>query len=209
MRRKCSLRIPERMPERLTGVGAWDGEHEQALVADVCHDDLGLARVPIPLERDRGTSVLACVQFVEHDRLLSGSSHRISELDVFDVADGGGPADGGQAALVVVPEGRRGAVLQAGADGLPVHARASAGNSGRRAQRWWTRAGLRPDHSLGSQHAETGGPDMLWPLRLETPKPIRHPRFEAIELRQDAALVSAAGSTASASNVRMAVSVRP
>src|SRR3954469_9406625 len=73
MRRKCSLRIPEWMAERLTGVGAWDREHEQTLVADVCHDDLGLARVPIPLERDRVISVLACVQFDEHDRLLSGS----------------------------------------------------------------------------------------------------------------------------------------
>jgi hypothetical protein len=38
------------MAERLTDVGAWDREHEQALVADFCHDDLGLALVPIPLE---------------------------------------------------------------------------------------------------------------------------------------------------------------
>jgi hypothetical protein len=67
------------MAERLTGVGAWDREHEQALVADVCHDDLGLARVPIPLERDRVVSVLACVQFDEHDRLLSGSGDRTCE----------------------------------------------------------------------------------------------------------------------------------
>ena len=44
---------------------------------------------------------------------------------------------------------------------------------------------------------------MLWPLRLETPKPMPLLRFEAIELRQDAAPVSAAGPTASASNVRM------
>src|SRR4029079_11254608 len=51
-------------------------EHEQALVADVCHDDLGLARLPIPLERDHGISVWACVRFDEHDRLLSGSGHR-------------------------------------------------------------------------------------------------------------------------------------
>src|SRR3954464_9560385 len=76
MRRKCSLRIPEWMAERLTGVGAWDREHEQTLVAYVCHDDLGLARVPIPLERDRVISVTAYVQVDEHDRLLSGSGHR-------------------------------------------------------------------------------------------------------------------------------------
>src|SRR5215204_3204001 len=68
---------------------------------------------------------------------------------------------------------------------------------------------FRPDQSLGSQRAGTGGPDMLWPLRLEMLKPIPHLRVEAIELRQEAALVSAAGPTASASNVRMAVSVRP
>src|SRR5256885_1585905 len=49
---------------------------------------------------------------------------------------------------------------------------------------------------------------MLWQLGLETPKLIPHVRFEAIELRQEAALVSAAWPTASASNVRMAVSVR-
>jgi hypothetical protein len=71
------------------------------------------------------------------------------------------------------------------------------------------RAGLRPDHLLGNQHARTDGPGMLLPLRLETQKPITHARFEAIELRQEAALVSLAGPTASASNVRMAVSVRP
>src|SRR5215208_2902957 len=82
MRRKCSLRIPERMAERVTGVGAWDSEYEQALVADVCHDDLGLVRVRIPLERDRVISVLACVQFDEHERLLSGSGHRACETSV-------------------------------------------------------------------------------------------------------------------------------
>ena len=49
------------MAERGTAVGAWDREHEQALVADVRHDDPGLARVPIPLERDRVISVLARV----------------------------------------------------------------------------------------------------------------------------------------------------
>ena len=69
------------------------------------------------------------------------------------------------------------------------------------------RVAARLDHSLGSQHAGTGGPDMLWPLRLATPKP-RHLRFEAIEVGQEAALVSVAGPTASASNVRIAVSVR-
>jgi hypothetical protein len=33
------------MAERLTGVGAWDSEREQARVADVCHDDLAYGRV--------------------------------------------------------------------------------------------------------------------------------------------------------------------
>src|SRR3954465_6988549 len=97
MRRKCSLRIPERMAERLTGVRAWDREHEQALVADVCHDDLALARVPIPLERDRVISVLACVRFDEHDRLLSGSGHRSCETSIRGI-NGSGCAAGPPAA---------------------------------------------------------------------------------------------------------------
>src|SRR4051794_24717357 len=82
MRRTCSLHIPERMAERLTGVGAWDREHEQALVADVCRDDPGLSRVPIPFERDRVISVLARVQLDEHDRLLSGSADRTCETSL-------------------------------------------------------------------------------------------------------------------------------
>src|SRR4051794_35710493 len=45
MRQMRSLRIPERMAERLTGVRAWDREREQALVADVSHDDLAYGRV--------------------------------------------------------------------------------------------------------------------------------------------------------------------
>src|SRR3954469_13886302 len=97
MRRKCSLRIPERMAERLTGVGAGDREYEQGLIADVCHDDLGLARVPIPLERDRVISVLACVRFDEHDRLLSGSGHRTCETSVRGI-NGSGCAAGRPAA---------------------------------------------------------------------------------------------------------------
>src|SRR3954452_7194514 len=97
MRRKCSLRIPERMAERLTGVGAWDREHEQALVADVCHDDLCLARVPIPLERDGVISVLRCVQFDEHHRLLSGSGHRTCETSLRGI-NGSGCASGRPAA---------------------------------------------------------------------------------------------------------------
>src|SRR3954453_10303421 len=56
MRRKRSLRKPERTAERLTGVGACDRECEHALVADVCLDDLGLAGSPVPLERDRVTA---------------------------------------------------------------------------------------------------------------------------------------------------------
>src|SRR3954469_6001636 len=91
MRRKCSLRIPERMAERLTGVGAGDREYEQGLIADVCHDDLALARVPIPLERDRVISVLACVRFDEHDRLLSGSGHRTRVTSVRGVISTRGP----------------------------------------------------------------------------------------------------------------------
>src|SRR4051795_9928380 len=61
---------------------------------------------------------------------------------------------------------------------------ATPANAAKRAQVVAQRGGrrepvLRPDHSLGSQHAGRGGPDMLWPLRLATPKPIRHLRFEA------------------------------
>src|SRR5436190_12855499 len=71
MRRKCSWRDPERMTERLTGVGAWDGEHEQV-----------------------------CVQFDEHGRLLSGSGHRTCETSVRGI-NGSGCAPGRPAASAV------------------------------------------------------------------------------------------------------------
>src|SRR5918999_4592159 len=65
--RRCSWRVPERVAERVAGVGAQNGENEQARVPDVGQDDLGLAGVTIPLERDRVTSVLAGVQLHEHE----------------------------------------------------------------------------------------------------------------------------------------------
>src|SRR3954451_7612656 len=97
MCRKCSLGIRERPAERLTGVRAWDGEREQALVADVCHDDLAVAPVPIPFERDRVISLSACVQFDEHDRLFPGCAHRTCEPSLRGI-DGSGCAAGRPAA---------------------------------------------------------------------------------------------------------------
>src|SRR3990170_4842889 len=76
MRRKCSWRVPERMAERVAGIGARDPEDEQALVSAVSYDDPRVAGVPIPLERDRVTVVVACVEFHEHDWLLSGFALR-------------------------------------------------------------------------------------------------------------------------------------
>jgi hypothetical protein len=60
------------MAERVAGIGAWDAEDEHALVSAVSYDDPRVAGGPIPLERDRVTVVLACVEFNEHDWLLSG-----------------------------------------------------------------------------------------------------------------------------------------
>jgi hypothetical protein len=70
--RTCSRRVPERMAERVAGGLPWDGEHEQARGAAVSYDDLRVVGVPVPLERDHITSVLACVELHEHDWLLSG-----------------------------------------------------------------------------------------------------------------------------------------
>src|SRR5918992_3964177 len=69
-----SWRVPEGMAERVAGLLADDGEHEQARGPAVADDDLGLARIPVPLERDRVTSVVACVEFHKHAWLLSGSA---------------------------------------------------------------------------------------------------------------------------------------
>src|SRR4051812_31520485 len=54
------------MPERVAGVGAWNGNHEQPLGLAVRDDDLSVVRVSVPLERDRVAGVLACVEFDEH-----------------------------------------------------------------------------------------------------------------------------------------------
>src|SRR5512147_2147986 len=67
-----SRRVPERMPERLGGVLAGDGEHEHARGPAVGDDDLGLARMAVPLERDRVTRIVACVELHKHACLLSG-----------------------------------------------------------------------------------------------------------------------------------------
>jgi hypothetical protein len=52
-----------------------DAEDEQALMSAISYDDPGVARVRIPLERDRDSSVLACVEFHKHDWLLPGFGH--------------------------------------------------------------------------------------------------------------------------------------
>src|SRR4051812_48735102 len=78
MRRKCSRRVPERMTERVAGIGARDAEDEQAFVSAVSYDDPRIAVGAIPFERDRVTVVLACVELHEHDWLLSGFGHLIS-----------------------------------------------------------------------------------------------------------------------------------
>src|SRR5688572_25486695 len=62
------------MAERVAGLLADDGEHEQARGPAVADDDLGLARIPVPLERDCVTSIVACVELHKHAWLLSGSA---------------------------------------------------------------------------------------------------------------------------------------
>src|ERR671915_1003897 len=69
-----SRRVPEGMAERVAGLLADDGEHEQARGPAVADDDLGLARIPVPLERDRVTSIVACVELHKHAWVLSGSA---------------------------------------------------------------------------------------------------------------------------------------
>src|SRR3954452_20320895 len=58
------------MPERVAGVGAWNGNHEHPLGLAVRDDDLRVVSVSVPLERDRVASVLACVEFDEHPSRL-------------------------------------------------------------------------------------------------------------------------------------------
>jgi hypothetical protein len=63
-----------------------NGEHELARGPDVTYDDLGDAGIAIPLERDRVTIVVTCVEFHKrglgrvdfhkHERLLSGGAAR-------------------------------------------------------------------------------------------------------------------------------------
>jgi hypothetical protein len=74
------------MAERVAGIGAWDAEGEQALVSAISYDDPRVAGVPIPLERDGVTVVVACVDFHEHYWLLSGFG--ISSLRAENALDG-------------------------------------------------------------------------------------------------------------------------
>ena len=64
------------MAERFAGVLAADGEHEHAQGPAVTDDDLGLARIPVPLERDRVTSILVCVEFQTRLAPFSGPGCR-------------------------------------------------------------------------------------------------------------------------------------
>jgi hypothetical protein len=68
------------MAERVAGIGAWDADDEQALVSAISYDDPRVAGVPIPLERDRVTVVMAYVEFHEHDWLLSGFENALDGI---------------------------------------------------------------------------------------------------------------------------------
>src|SRR3954463_13062223 len=68
------------MPERVAGVGAWDGNHERARGLAVCYDDSRGVRVPVPLERDRVTTAVAGIEFDKHAsrvRFLVGGRARV------------------------------------------------------------------------------------------------------------------------------------
>src|ERR671918_821847 len=75
--RWCSRCVPEGMVERVASVLAFDEAHEQARGPAVGYDDLGLARVPVPLGRDRVINVRASVHLYKHDGLLSRFAYRI------------------------------------------------------------------------------------------------------------------------------------
>src|SRR5215210_2645294 len=71
------------MAERLASALAGHGEHLHAKGSVVSDDDLRLARVVIPLKRDRVTSIVACVEFYKHAasvRLQPTSSHPCQTL---------------------------------------------------------------------------------------------------------------------------------
>ena len=70
-----------------------------------------------PADEDE-EAVLEAHEVEEVDDQPGHPGEEAAELDALDVRDGRGAADGGQVALVAVPERRRGAALQAGADGL-------------------------------------------------------------------------------------------
>src|SRR3954447_1020792 len=65
-----SRRVPERVAERFAGVLGGDREREDARGPAVSDDDLGLARVAVPLERDHVARIVACVEFHKHAWLL-------------------------------------------------------------------------------------------------------------------------------------------
>src|SRR3954463_10284885 len=75
-----SRRVPEGVAECLAGVLGGNGEREHARGPSVSDDDLGLARVAVPLERDHVTRIVACVEFHKHAWLLSGSGAAATEV---------------------------------------------------------------------------------------------------------------------------------
>src|SRR3954470_24753289 len=85
------------MAERLAGALAGHGEHEHARGSVVSDDDLRLVRVVVPFERDRVTSIVACVEFYEHAsivRLQPTTSHPCQTLGLPTGSTGRAPRGG-------------------------------------------------------------------------------------------------------------------
>src|SRR3954469_7089027 len=98
-----SRRVSEGIAERLAGALAGHGDHEHARGSVVSDDDLRLVRVVVPFERDRVTSIVACVEFYEHAsivRLQPTTSHPCQTLGLPTGSTGRAPraASSGRAA---------------------------------------------------------------------------------------------------------------
>src|SRR4051812_49117429 len=77
-----SRRVPVGMAKRLAGVLARHREDQHTRGPAIGDDDVGLARIAVPFERDGEVAVASCVELDKHARLLwTLPSRRAAGLD--------------------------------------------------------------------------------------------------------------------------------
>src|SRR4051812_39754155 len=109
-------RVKELVPGAAGGTGRASGSLGVARARDQSRPAAARREAEGPADEDE-QAVLGADEIEEVDEQPRQPGEEAAELHALDVGDRRGPADGGEIAFVAVAERRRGAALQAGADG--------------------------------------------------------------------------------------------